>query len=138
MTTANIDKAQFISRVNKICRQAWVIIVDNFAKYSDTQDPTLSEKARFAEGLHLSLLAGIDFHIFDNIYDLGAPPGEERETEKIIGALQSADERGRKNLVPLSSVTQVTELFDEYNQLARRYGLDDCLVDDTHVRKIEA
>jgi hypothetical protein len=137
MTTANIGKAQFISRVNKICRQAWRIIISNFAEYSDTQDPKLSKKARFAEGLHLSLLAGIDFHIFDNIYRLGAPPGEEREAERIIGALQSADERGRKYLVPLATVDQAVELFGEYNQRARRYGLTDCLVDHTHVDQIE-
>jgi hypothetical protein len=137
VTTANIAKARFIPRVNKICRQAWVVILSNFTEYSETQDPKLSKRARFAEAVQLSLMAGIDFHIFDLIYRLGAPPGEERETEKIIGSMQSAVEQGEKRLVPISSVAQVAALFGDYNQRARRYGLDDCLVDNARLRKLK-
>lgn len=139
LTTANLDRAQFIARVDKICRQAWPIIYKNFTEYSATQDPRYSKKARFTEALHLSLLAGIDFHIFDYIYELGAPPGEEQEAEKVIGTLQSAVERGEKSLAPLATIPQAVKLFGEYNQRARDYGFtDECLVDRSHLRKLEA
>jgi hypothetical protein len=138
MTTANLDKAQFVSRVNKICRKSWPIVVHNFAEYSETQDPRFSKKARFAQALHLSLLAGIDFYIFDGIYNLGAPPGQERQVEEIIGPFQSAVERGQKELVPLSSRAQAVALFDDYNQRARQYGLTDCLVDKERLQEIKA
>jgi hypothetical protein len=137
VTTANLTKAQFIPRVNKICRQAWVIILDNFTQFSSGQDPNVSEKKRFAEAVQLSLLAGIDFHIFDEIYDLGAPRGEEREIEEMIGSMQSAVERGQKRLVPISSVQQVSKLFDDYNKRARQYGLDDCLVDEAQLGELK-
>jgi hypothetical protein len=137
MTTADIGKAQFIARVNKICRKAWATILDNFAEYSSTQDPKLSERERLTEAIQVSVLAGIDFHIFDNIRYLGAPRGEETEVEEMIGPFQSAVERGQKQLVRVSSVAQLSELFKDYNQRARRYGLDDCLVDNGHLQQIE-
>lgn len=136
MTTANISKPQFIARVNRICRQAWVTIVGNFSEYSSTQSPEYSTRKRFNEAVRLSLIAGITFHIFDNIYNLGAPEGEERTTEEIIGSMQYASESGEKNLVPLFSIAQVSELYSDYNQRARLYGLDDCLVDLAHLKKL--
>ena len=138
VTTADLPKARFIPRVNKICRHAWVAILENWDVYSRTQDPQLSEKARFVEALRLSLMAGIDFHIFDEIYNLGAPRGEGHRVEEIIGQMQSAVERGQKNLAPIASVAQVSELFHDYNQRAHQYGLDDCLVDAAHLRDIES
>lgn len=139
LTTANLSKAQFIPRVNQLCREAWNVITSNFVEYSRGQDPTLSEKKRLAEGIQLSVLAGIDFHIFDTIRQTGAPKGEEREVEKIIGSMQSVVEQGQKQEPPnIYSVAQLTEEFREYNHFARQYGLDDCLVDETHLKKIEA
>lgn len=132
-----IDKAQFVKRVNKICREGWVTIFDNWNVYSSTQDPTLSEKERFIDAARLSLMAGIEFHIFDEIFRLGGPTGEEREVEVMIGTLQSAIERAQKGLAPIDSVAQVTELFDDYNQLARQDGLDECLVDEARLQRLE-
>lgn len=137
-TAANLEQAQFFAKTDKICRQAWVIVLDNFAEYSSWQDPKVAKRKRFEEAVQLSLMAGIDFHIFDEIYNLGAPKGEERETEEIIGAMQSAVERGQKKLAPIASVAQITELFGDYNRRASQYGLsDECLVDEAHLQPIE-
>jgi len=133
----DLTKAKFIPRVNKICRQAWVTVLGNWDEYSSTQDSRLSEKARFADAVQLSLMAGIEFHIFDNIYQTGEPQGGGHDVERMIGTLQSAIERGQKKLAPIGSVAQITELFGDYNQLASRYGLSDCLVDQQHLRGIE-
>lgn len=136
MTTGALAKAQFISRVNEVCRKAWGRIAHNFSEYSETQDPTLGKRARFAEAVQLSLLAGIDFDIFDSIYRLGAPPGEERQIEEIIGPMQSAVERGEKRLVPLSSVALVAKLFGDYDRRARQYGLTECIVNGARLGQV--
>jgi hypothetical protein len=137
MAATDITQPQFILRVSKICRRAWVTILDNFAKYSSWQDPKVSKRKRFEEAVQLSLMAGIDFHIFDQIRNLGAPKGDEREIEEIIGPMQSAVEREQKKLVPISSVAQVSAPFDGFNQRASEYGIDDCRVNENRLKKIE-
>lgn len=136
VTTASFAKAQLVPRINKICRQAWVVITDNFTEYSSWHNSKKGPPRRFAEAVRLSLLAGIQFHIFDGIYRLGAPQGEEPEVEAIIGSMQSANERGMKQLAPVSSIAQISELYGDYNQRARRFGIDDCLVDEARLHRV--
>lgn len=136
VTTAGISKAQFVPRVNKICREAWKIIVDNFHVYSSTQDPTLSKRERTREAIQLSLLAGLDFHIFDEIRILGAPRGEETTIEEMIGSFQASVEKGQQNPTA-DSLKQVPARFADYNQRAGQYGLNDCLVDPAHLGRIK-
>jgi hypothetical protein len=138
VSTASITKAQFVKQVNKLCREAWVVVLDNWEVYTGTQDPKLNERKRFEEAVQLSLLAGVDFHIFDEIRQLGAPAGEERAIEEIIGPFQIAVELGWKNRWRAHSVVEIIPQFEDYNKRARRYGLDDCLVDETHIAPIEA
>ncbi|HMJ72192.1 MAG TPA: hypothetical protein VK471_02380 [Solirubrobacterales bacterium] len=137
MEAGKLPKAQFIARVNKTCREAWAIIFDNFAQYSSWQDERVSQRKRFSEAIRLSLMAGIDFHIFDNVRRLGAPKREESDIEDIVGPMQEAIERGQR-LGPLHSIAEVEALFSKYNERARRYGLDDCLVDAQRLRPIES
>lgn len=140
MTIADppLTKPQFVARVNAICREAWRTVWDNWEVYTSAQEPQLGEKERFAEAVRLSLLAGIDFHIFDNILDLGAPPGEQRRIEAIVGPFQEAVELGWADRWRAYSVAEVPPQFSQYNRLARRYGLDDCLVDGAHLRRLES
>lgn len=140
MTAASppLTKSEFVARINKICREAWITVTGNFAEYSSTQDLDLSKQARVAEAIQLSLLAGLDFHIFDNFRILGAPKGQEQEIEKIIGPFQASVELGQMNRPRLLSLAQVAKHFSEYNELARQYGFDDCLVDPAHLSKIKA
>jgi hypothetical protein len=136
VTTTDIPEERFVPRINKTCRRGWVRALENFAEYRAglARDPSESERLG---AVRIVLLTEIDIQIFDEIQRTGAPRGEEDELEEIIGPLQSAVERGQKRLAPISSVPQLLELFAEYNQRARRYGLDDCLVDETHLRGIE-
>lgn len=139
MTTADIDRTQFVGRVNRICREAWVTILDNFATHRRIQERAGTARQRFAEGVQVSLMAGIDFHIFDSIRILGAPKGQERAIEEIIGPMQYAVETAQIQRPPrLHSVADVEAHFSEYNRKARLYGLDDCLVNEAHLRTIEA
>jgi hypothetical protein len=136
ITAGKLPRPQFVDRVNKFCRKAWLIILDNFAQYYRWQTKKLSESKRFSMTARLTLMAGIDFYIFDKIYELGAPGEDRLEIEEMIGAMQEAVERGQR-LGPLHSVAEITALFADFNRRAGQYGLSDCLVDETHIAEIE-
>jgi hypothetical protein len=78
-----------------------------------------------------------NFHIFDNFRILGAPAGEQRAIEEIIGPFQAAVELGWKERWRAYSIADIPPQFEIYNRRARRYGLDDCLVDKAHLQPIE-
>ncbi|HEU5141560.1 MAG TPA: hypothetical protein VFU04_00215 [Solirubrobacterales bacterium] len=137
MTTASLTNAQFVNRLNKICRRAWTTVVGNWHEYTGTLDQKLSKAKRFEEAVPLSLLAGLDFHIFDNVRRLGAPPGRATAIEEMIGPFQVAVELGWKNRWTARSIEEIPPHFEEYNAHARRHGLDDCVVDEAHLKPIE-
>ncbi len=132
-----LSKAQFVYRINKICRQVWPIVYSNWKEYTAGQGRKLSERERFEDAVRVSLLAGIVLYIFDNVRQTGAPAGEEGEIEKIIGPFQAAVELGWKERWRAHSIADILPHFVTYTQRARRYGLDDCLVDQTHLQPIE-
>jgi hypothetical protein len=137
MTTASIDRGQFLALVKGICRTAWMEIGDDFADYRRTEHQQSRGKQGFADAAQASLLASIDFHIFDAIRILGAPKGEKRAIEEIIGPMQFAVESGqRQSPSRLYSLVRVSNLFRDYNRRARQYGLGDCVVNQAHLHEI--
>ncbi len=133
-----ITKAHFVAYINKVCRQSWVTIADNWRFHRNRQDPKMSRDARFADSVKKSLLPGIVVLIFDDMHMLGAPPGEEKNIERIIGPMQFASETGELGRWQAHSIAEITRHFDVYNTRARRYGLDDCLVNEAHLLPIES
>lgn len=130
VTTADppLAKGRFLAEVAAICRRAWPTVEENFAEYSGWQrEDGLGGAELYATSARDSYLAGVDFHIFDEIYNLGGPEGEEEEVEEIIGAMQTAVELGQRR-VRVESPAELRALFADYNRLARAYGLDGCLV----------
>lgn len=125
-TVDSLTRAGFVAHVNGLCRKAWLILRQNFVEYSGTLPRRMPLAHRYANAVRLSYLAGVDFHIFDMIYRLGAPPGEEGEAEELIGILQIGVERGLHG-PRLHSKAEVARLFARFNPIARRYGLDECV-----------
>jgi len=131
-----LTKQQFVDRTNQDCQVSWVRIQENVDAFRRKQDPKLSEKERFAETVRDLLLGEIVFHIFDAIRIRGAPSGETEEIEEIIGPMQASSELGQKGRPALYTIEQLTEHYREYNQGARKYGIDECLIDEAHVPRI--
>jgi hypothetical protein len=133
MTSASTTKAQFLKRVNEVCRETWATVLDNWRVYTSSQDSALSKRRRFEDAVRRSLLASIEFYIFNSIQLFGVPEGEERVVEEIIGPFQIAVELGWKKQWRAYSAADIASQFQIYNERARRYGLNDCLVSQSHI-----
>lgn len=138
MTAAKppLGKAEFVNRVNRACRYAWTRVGENWRRYVDDQDPGISRLARYARAVKSSFLYGIDIFVFDSIRQLGAPPGDERAIEEIIGPFQATVELGWMGRWRARSIPEVVSRFETFNERAARYGLDDCLVDGSHLTRL--
>ncbi len=133
-----LDKRQFIALTNKICRKGWKEVQGNFIDYMSWRKPPQTKQQRFVETVRVSLLAGIDFHIFDQIQHQGAAPGQLREVEEIIGSLQKSVELGQLNRWRVHTVSEIPAYFGNFNHLAKQYGLKDCPVDRSNLQPIQS
>jgi hypothetical protein len=130
---ASLTKARFLARMNRTCRRTWPTILHNFVVYGRRPGPELGGRRRYAKAVRLTFTAGLDFYVFDAIYNLGAPPGDEERVEEMIGTMQESVERTQRGLRPIPSPRRLQAHFAAYNRLARAYGLDDCLVAGAHL-----
>jgi hypothetical protein len=133
--SASLTKAKFVAHVNSLCKRKWPFILHAFREYRGdlgTSEPRLSNTQRFVKATRLAYFASIGFHIFDEAHRLGAAPGQKRAVEEVLGSMKEGIERGQRQR-PVTSRAQVKALFAEYNRLAHRYGLDECLVTGRHL-----
>lgn len=135
ITTAKLPRPRLVARANALCREAWVEIRSDFSRFAEWP-PRRDDRTPGFNQAGQVLLSSIDFYIFDGLHHLGAPAGEEEEVERMIGAMQLTVERGER--LRISSIDQLIQDFDEFNQRARRYGLEDCLVDHSHLKFVGA
>jgi hypothetical protein len=134
-TAPSLTKAKFVAHVNSLCRRKWPFILHAFREYRGQVklvNPQASFRQRFIEAIRLAYFASITFHIFDEVVRLGAPSGEKQAVEEMLGSMQEGVERGQRQK-PVTSQSQVEALFVDYNEKARRYGLDECLVTGSHL-----
>lgn len=130
-----LTKQELVAHVNSLCRRKWRFILHAFREYrGDLQsiEPELDDRQRYAKAAQLAYLPSINFHIYDHVRDLGAPPGDVAEVEAVIGTAQEAIMRGQR-MRPATHRAQFRTLFAEYNQAARAYGLDECLASWRHL-----
>ncbi|HMJ72193.1 MAG TPA: hypothetical protein VK471_02385 [Solirubrobacterales bacterium] len=137
LTTGTITKRQFISRVNGFCREAWWFVQHNFNQFIHTQDPAMGKRKRFAEAMQLTTVNAIEFHMLDSIRFLGVPADQKQQLEAVFTPMLSAIERGRR-MDDIYSLAQLSALFGVFNRRAHQYRLDDCLVNASHMPKIQA
>jgi hypothetical protein len=129
-----LSKAQFVTRVNRLCREAWPAIRRNLAAYKSGQDPRLSPQRRFRQAVGQSLVPEVKGRIFDRMMALGAPQEDRPELEEVMRWLGEAIEigQGAHGGFPITSPVVVWDLFDVFNPLSYRYGLGECPVNAAH------
>jgi hypothetical protein len=133
-TAPSMTRAGFVVHVNDLCRRKWPFVINAVRQtrnFTRKLHPQTTELQQYMRGVHESYFAAIDFHIFDMIYRMGAPPGEKEAVENLIGTMQEGVERGQQ--MQISTPAQVEALFTRYNRVAREYGLDECLVEGSHL-----
>jgi hypothetical protein len=134
VATPRLTKPEFIRRMSKICGAAWVKAARYWRMYRHTQEPTLSERERFEDAVRVTLLASLDFYIFDNFRIIGGPAGSTDELERVIAPFQEAVELGQMNRWRAHTTAEVARQFRTFNRRAARYGLADCLVNESHLK----
>jgi hypothetical protein len=139
METANppIDKREFVALTNRICHVGWKTVQRHFIEYWSWRKPPETRQERLEKSIRLSLFAGIDFHIFDQIQHMGAARGQTRQAEEVIGALQKSIELGQHGYWRAHVLTEVSPHFGDFNRRARQYGLEECPVNKDNLRPIE-
>ncbi|HEU4739361.1 MAG TPA: hypothetical protein VFS54_09820 [Solirubrobacterales bacterium] len=122
--TTVLTKAEFTKQANAGCKEHDKEREQLFREVSKTIDP--SEVTRKdQEGLISEVLLPPYEKDIENLESLGAPEGDEQQVEAIIAAMEkSIDNVEAKPLVALRSTSQ----FAEANELAKKYGLDDCVL----------
>lgn len=121
----SLTKAQYLARANKLCRRSWADMLNEFTYYRNRRNPNADQSRLFAYVSKESFLPHMQFW-FDDISYLGAPRDEEVKVEDMLKALQWAVHSGQERRIPSASF--LVAVFSSFNQLAREYGLDGCLV----------
>jgi hypothetical protein len=132
---ASLTKAKFLAHINSLCRRKWRFVLNAVRETAVVwarKHPKVTPEDNFIRAVHQSYFASIDFLIFDWIHHLGAPPGQTRQIEDVIGTMQEAVELGQRE-VRVATVAQLEALFADYNRKARQYGLEECLVRGGHL-----
>lgn len=130
----SLTKAKFLAHVNDLCKRKWPFILNaarQTANFTRQLHPETSEMEQYRRGVRISYYPAIDYHLYDEIQRLGGPPGETQTIEEVLGSMQEAVERGQR--IVTSSPAQVEKLFAVYNQIARDYGLNECLFTGAHL-----
>jgi hypothetical protein len=134
-TATSLTKPRFVVHVNDLCRRKWRFVM-NAVKQTrvlwERQYPRVNDQKNFIRSVRLSFFASLNYLIFDWVRKLGAPPGDKRAVEELLGATREATDRG-SGRPSFTTTLQVKALFTLYNREARSYGLDRCLVSGAHL-----
>lgn len=122
--TTSLTKAEFTEQANAACKEHSKERDELFKKVSNELDP--SEVTRKDQEMLISevLLPPYEKNI-ESLESLGAPEGDEEKIEALIEAMEGSVEKVEAQpLVALRTTSQ----FAEPNALAKKYGLDDCVL----------
>ena len=122
MTTSGtpLSKADFTAQANGICKE-----ITDSARAEAEQEfsngrPSDAEIEAYISG---GLVPKLEDQA-NRIDELGAPNGDVDQVSAIVDAMRSAIERIKSD--PANAAADSSTPFDEANDLAAAYGLDDC------------
>jgi hypothetical protein len=98
-----------MAHLNEYCRRSWRTIRKQPASY----------------------FSALGFYIYSSIQSYGTAPGERGTVEHLLFAMKDGIKQGEA--AGVADPAQVEAAFTEYNQTARRLGLDECLVAGGHL-----
>lgn len=122
VTASKITKAEYVKKGNAICVRGRADRFNEVNSFAE-QNRDKSEKELLPEVVEDIYGPGLDAQ-FEELRDLGAPPGDEDRLEAMIVAFEKVSD-----LFVEAEGGQSTELNKEIEhagRLARKYGLDEC------------
>jgi hypothetical protein len=128
-TTPSLSKAAFVQQADAICRNARDEIIKAIAKIPRHGEPRVREKIE--RGLISSVLIPALEEEVDRLRALGAPAGDAAAIEQILKLAEGAIDEAKtepESYVGGEEYRSGSEHYGRANQLARRYGMKDCIV----------
>ncbi len=118
----SFGRAEYIKRAEQVCKEGRTSMPTSFrGRYRNVNSGKL-----YTEATSNIFLPGIQLW-FDDVAYLGAPPGEKPQVAELLTAMQRAVYASEAQHIVSSG--QLIAQFAHYNQLAREYGLNRCLVE---------
>jgi hypothetical protein len=118
--TSALAQPEFAKQVEAICTRGRL----RGLEYRPASDPEQSDGDAIAERIEGSLVPAIE-GVVDEIYELGAPPGEREQIEKLAVALQGAVEKAKETDV--RNLERFELLLGRAGKLARQQNLEACI-----------
>ena len=125
-STSSLTKDEFLKQGNAICAKGNKELGSEFEEFakehnlSANKPPSEKQLAEFADESFVPAVGGQ----LEELRDLGAPSGEEKEVDKILSAAERALEEAEDD--PTVITSESNSPFVEVNKMARDYGLTVC------------
>jgi hypothetical protein len=117
VATASISSDEFDQRAEAICARGRL----RGLRYEPAEDQP--EREALANGIETILLPALG-EVVDEIYELGAPAGERRQTETFLVELRGGIDNSEELDAP--TLERVEELLEPSAAIARKQGLSAC------------
>ena len=118
-STTDSDRSEFVAAANEICMRTGDQISSSAAKLEGAGGQRI---LRFFSDVTLPKLE----QQYEQIAALSPPAGDEDEIEAFVAAGEKAVEQSKRDVQQLLVPEGGSTPFDEPNELAREYGLDQC------------
>jgi hypothetical protein len=117
VSAASLSQAEFTKEANAICAR------NRLSGLRFEPDSDQSERDAVTEGIEDGVLPSLQDAV-DEIYDLGAPSGQERQVEEFLVALQKGiDDAGER---PVPTFVSLGLELTPSSELAQKLGLKSC------------
>ncbi len=124
--SAEVDKPTYLKKADAVCKQANIRIEDGWEDFVKSRggDPTAAFEGQEAEDEFATtvVLPGKQWQV-DEVAELTAPEGDEKEVEAILAAYQEGIDVGEGDP---SKVTSNQGVFKYAAKTAEDYGLREC------------
>jgi len=124
--TSSLSKAEFLKQASEICNKGDEHLLELISVYMEEHEvhPHETEEEMIADGVEFVLVPKFQGEI-DQIKLLGAPAGDEKQVEAILGAMQRAIYTLERR-DEISLATGIDRAFKHAGELALNYGLIEC------------
>ena len=124
VTASSLSKAQYIQKANAVCEKGTKQIATDFAVFlkekESVKEPT---EADYVQLFNTVVAPNVEREI-DELRELGAPKGDEKEVEAILQAREESIQIAEED--PEAIIENSDKVFARASKVAAGYGLKTC------------